>query len=123
MTKELHGYELRYLPFEKQAFALVRVVGHFKPYILNTPVEAYVPHPHVKMMLSQPIIEGRWVNWLAKLHEFDIEVRPLKVVIGKGFCKLISGIDVVNLSSQAKISIQDYQGDWYEDLVTYIQSG
>lgn len=98
MRKELHDYELRYSQLEKQAFALVRLVPHFKPYILNSYVKAYVPHLLVKMMLSQPFGEGRWANWLKKLQEYDIEVRPLKVVKGQGLCKLIVGIDVVNLS-------------------------
>lgn len=98
ISKELHDYELRYSPLEKQAFALVRVVSHFRPYILTIAIKAYFPHPLVKMMLSQPFQEGRWANWLEKLKEFDIEVRLLKAVKGQGLCKLIIRIDVVNLS-------------------------
>lgn len=67
MRKELHDYELRYSLLEKQPFALVRVVAYFRSYILNNPVKAYAPHPPTKMMLSQPLQEGRWANWLAKL--------------------------------------------------------
>ena len=60
------------------------------------------------MMRSLPFREGRWVNWLENLQEFDIEIRPMKEDKGQVLCKLIIGIDVVNLSSQAKISTQDY---------------
>ena len=67
MSKELHDYELKYSYLEKQAYALVKEVGNFWTYILNSPVTAYVPYPLVKMMLSQPLREGRWENWLAKL--------------------------------------------------------
>ena len=80
MSKEFHDYELRYSPLEKQDFALVRVVSHLKPYILSILVKAYIPLHLVKMMVSLLFQEGRWTNWLAKLQEFDIEVRPLKVV-------------------------------------------
>lgn len=111
MSKELHDYELRYSPLEKKAFELVKVVAHPTPYILNTPVKEYVPHLPIKMMLTQPFREGIWDNWLEKLKEFDIEVRSLKETKGKGLCKLIIGIDVVNLSCQAKISIQHYSSD------------
>ena len=97
MRKELHDYELKYSSLEKQAYALVKEVGHFQTYLLNTPFTSLVPYPLVKMMLSQPLREGRWENWLAKLQEFDIEVRPMKVVKWQGICKLMSGIDVVNL--------------------------
>ena len=61
------------------------------------------------MMLSQPLREERWTNWLAKLQEDDVEVRPLKVVKGKGIYKLIVGIDVVNLSPQDMVVTQDYK--------------
>ena len=54
MRNELHDYEMRYSPLEKQAFPLVKVVSHFRPYILNSSVKAYVPHPPVEMMLNQP---------------------------------------------------------------------
>ena len=67
MNKDLPDYELRYSPLEKKAFALVKFGSHFRPYILSTPVKDYVPHPPIKMMLSQPLREGRWANWFAKL--------------------------------------------------------
>lgn len=122
MSKELHDYELRYSPLEKQAFALFRVIPYFRSYIFNNPVKAYVPHPPIKMMLIQPLREGRWANWLAKLQEYDFEVRPLKVVKGRGVCKLIVGIDVVNLSSQAVVA-NDYKNYLYKDLVAYLKLG
>lgn len=68
MSKELHDYELRYLPLEKQYFALVGAISHFKPCILSSLVKAYVPHPLAKMLLSQPFREGRQANWLGKLQ-------------------------------------------------------
>jgi hypothetical protein len=55
-------------------------------------VIAYVPYPPIKMMLSQQLREGRWANWLAKLQEYDIEIKPLKVVKGQGLCKLLVGL-------------------------------
>lgn len=82
MSKGLHDYELRYSPLEKQAFALVRTISYFKSYILNNPIKSYVPHPPIKIMLGQPLQKGRWANWLVKLQEYDIEVRPLKDVKG-----------------------------------------
>ena len=62
MNKELHDYDLRYSPLEKRVFALVRVVAYFKHYMLNNPVKAYVPNPPIKMMLKEPLREGRWTN-------------------------------------------------------------
>lgn len=59
MSKDLNDYELRYSPLEKQVFTLVRVISHFRTYIPRNSVKHYVPHPPVKMMLSQPFQEGR----------------------------------------------------------------
>lgn len=123
MSKELHDYGLIYSPLQKKYFSFVRVVEHFIPYILSTPVKAYVLYPPIKMILSQQVREGRWSNWLEKLQEFDIKVRPPKVVKGEGLYKLISGINVVNLSPEDKDSTQNYQSDWYKYLVPYLHSG
>lgn len=54
MRKELYDYDLKYSPLEKHDFALVRVLAYFRAYIPNKIVKAFVPHPLVKIMLSQP---------------------------------------------------------------------
>jgi hypothetical protein len=40
-------------------------------------------------LLNQQFREGKWANWLAKVQEYDIEIKPLKSIKGKGLCKLI----------------------------------
>jgi hypothetical protein len=128
MSKGLQEYELKYSPMEKQAFSLVKVVSYFRTYILTSHVISYVPYPPIKMMLSQQLREGRWANWLAKLQEFDIEIKPLKVVKGQGLCKLIGGIEAVNIdpsSMNKNISIQDEmveKFEWYKDIIFYLKS-
>jgi hypothetical protein len=96
MSKTLHDYELRYSEIEKQALSLVKVVAHFRTYILSSHVIAYVPTSPVKMLLNQQLREGKWENWLAKIQEYDIEIKPLKVVKGQGLCKLMVGTDSLN---------------------------
>jgi hypothetical protein len=34
------------------------------------------------MLLSQQLREGKWENWLEKIQEYDIEIKPLKAVKG-----------------------------------------
>ena len=53
---------------EKQEFSFVRYISHLKPYILRNPIQYYVPHPPVKMMINELFQEGRWDKWLEKLQ-------------------------------------------------------
>ena len=80
---------LFYSIIEKQALYLVTVIAQFRTYVMSTHVIVYVPHSPVKMILNQQLGEGTWENWLAKLQEYDLEIKPLKVVKGKGLCKFM----------------------------------
>jgi hypothetical protein len=84
MRKILHDYELRYSELEKQVLDFVKVVVHFQTYILNSNVIAYVPSSPVKMLLSQQLREGKWANWMEKIQEYDVEIKPLKTIKGQG---------------------------------------
>jgi hypothetical protein len=123
MRKTLHDYELRYSELEKQALSLVKAVAHFQTYILNSHVIAYVPSSPVKMLLNQQLREGKWANWLAKIQEYDIEIKPLKVVKGQGLCKLIANSD--SLDGMISISVGEplVDSEWYRDIVFYLRSG
>jgi hypothetical protein len=82
MSKTLHDDELRYSKIEKQTLSLVKAAAHFRTYILSSHVIAYVPTSLVKMLLNQQLREGKSANKLAKFQEYDIEIKPLKVVKG-----------------------------------------
>ena len=64
MRKTLHDYELRYSKLEKQALSLVKVVAHFRTYILNYHVISYVPSFPMKMILNHQLRKGKWENWM-----------------------------------------------------------
>jgi hypothetical protein len=68
ICKTLHDYELKYSEIENQALSLVKVVAHFRTYILTSHVIAYVQTSSVKMILNQQLREGKWENWLAKIQ-------------------------------------------------------
>jgi hypothetical protein len=58
MRKAFQGSELNYKLMEKQAYALVKALGHFWDYFWNAKVVAYVPHPMVKDILVQKSAVG-----------------------------------------------------------------
>lgn len=53
MSVPLKNYELKYSLIEKQAFAVVKVVKHFKYYILHSHSTVFVPHFMVESILTQ----------------------------------------------------------------------
>ena len=62
----------------------------FRIYILHAKFITYVPSAAVKDVLTQPNIDGKRDKWIAKLIEFDIEVKPTKLVKGLGLAKLMA---------------------------------
>ena len=82
--------ELKYDPVEKHAYALIKSLKTFRIYILHAKVLAYVPSAIVKDVLTQPDIDGKRAKWIAKLIDFDVEVKPTKLVRGLGLSKLMA---------------------------------
>ncbi|XP_059066259.1 uncharacterized protein LOC131857591 [Cryptomeria japonica] len=58
-SKSLQVVELKYEIMEKQAYALVKVVKAFRPYLVNARIIAYVPHAAVKDILSQSEVTSK----------------------------------------------------------------
>lgn len=47
----------------------------------------YVPKIAVKRILTQQDVGmNKRVTWVSKLQEYDIDIKPTKVVRGKGLC-------------------------------------
>ena len=88
-SKTLRVAELRYDLIEKQAYSLIKYLKAFKIYILHSKVVAYVPSASVKDVITQPDIDGKRAKWIAKFIEFNIEVKPTKLVKGQGLAKLM----------------------------------
>ena len=49
-----------------------------------------MPNAAVKEILTQPDFEGKRGHWIAKIMEYDIEIKPTKLVKGQGLAKLIT---------------------------------
>ena len=81
-SKTLRDAKLRYDLIEKQAYALIKILKAFKIYILHSKLVAHVPLALVKDVLTQPNIDGKRAKWIAKFTEFNIEVKPTKLVKG-----------------------------------------
>ena len=51
---------------------------------------AYVPNAVVKDILTRDGIEGKRGKWIATILEYDIEIKPTKLIKGQGLAKLIA---------------------------------
>jgi len=81
-SKNLRDVKLRYDIMEKQAYVLIKSLKDFRVYILHPNMIAYVPFTTIKDVLTQPNADGRRAKWITKLIEFNIELKPTKLVRG-----------------------------------------
>jgi hypothetical protein len=137
-SRALRDAEIKYDIMEKQAYALVKSLKAFRVYVLHSKVIAYVPSASVKEILIQPDIDGRRSKWIAKILEFDLEIKPTKLVKGQGLARLLAesnykslGVNFINSCSenqQDEFSDEDPKVTpplagctWYKDIIFFLQ--
>ena len=74
---------------EKQAYALVRALKYFRVYILHSHIISYVPNIVLKDIFSQDP-NGKRGKWIAVILEYDLEIKPTKLVKGQGLAQLMA---------------------------------
>ena len=93
----MRDVELKYNIMEQQAYALVRTLKSFRVYILHSKILTYVPDTVVKEILIQPDSDGKRSRLIVKILEYDLEIKPTKLVkeqgitmiLTKGNCKIL----------------------------------
>ena len=70
--------------------ALVKAIKYFRVYILHSHIIAYVPNVVVKDILTQDGPDSRRGKWIATILEYDLEIKPTKLIKGKGFARLMA---------------------------------
>ena len=71
---------------EKQAFALVKALKDFRVYILHSHIISFVPNLVVKDILTQDP-DGKRGKWIAVILEYDLEIKPTKLIKGQGLAR------------------------------------
>eukprot|EP00253_Pinus_taeda_P013463 PITA_13463 len=113
---------LKYNIIEKQALALVKALKDFRVYILHSHILAYVPNAAVKDILVQADPEGRRGKWIAALLEYDVEIKPTKLIKGQGLAKLMAetNLQVLDINLIAAMSNEDEENSsvqWGLDFI------
>jgi hypothetical protein len=82
---------LNYTITEKQAYALVKSLKHFRTYVGYNKIRAFVPYPTVKdVFLSQQDFLGSRGKWVSQIQEYDLEIKPTKIIKGQGLEKMMT---------------------------------
>ena len=116
---------------------MVKALKFFRIYVLHSKFISYVPNVAVKDVLTQPDSEGKRGKWIAKIMEYDVDIRPTKLVKGQGLAKLLAesnfqalglhvmGEELAQEEDQAileKEKIMDHYSSsaWYADIVYFM---
>eukprot|EP00253_Pinus_taeda_P034351 PITA_34351 len=97
---------------------------------------AYVPNAAVKDVLVQDDPEGRRGKWIAALLEYDIEIKPTKLVKGQGLAKLMAESDLHALDINLITALSDENDEelpiqisemfslspWYSDIIYVLKN-
>lgn len=82
--------ELKYNILEKYFYALVKSLKAFQFYILQPNIIAYVPIVVVKDILMQDDNESKRGKWISKIQQYDMDIKPTKLIKGRGLSKILS---------------------------------
>jgi hypothetical protein len=109
---------LNYTITEKQAYALVKSLKHFRTYVGYNKIKAFIPYPAVKDVLSQQDCLGSRGKWVSQIHEYDLEIKPSKIIKGKGLAKMMTerNQEAIEVGEKEQINIivsEIENNEWY----------
>ena len=136
MSKALQNSELNYTTMEKQAYALVKSLKYFRLYIGYSKVVGYVPHSAIKDILGQQDCLGVRGKWVSKIQEYDLEIKPTKLIKGQGLAQRLAqmltegneqALDLVCQNSQSRPALSPKlqkleQHEWYDDIIFFLSN-
>jgi hypothetical protein len=130
MSRSLQNSKLKYPVFEKQAYALVKSLKHFRVFIGYSKVIGYVPNSAVKDVLSQSKGLGSRDRWIAKIQEYDFEIKATKLIKGQGLAKMLNEGNEKALGMIFQNDNQEFppnllkleQVEWYAYIIFYLKN-
>lgn len=122
MSVPLKKHELNYSLVQKQAFSMVKVVKYFWYYILHSHSLVYVPCTAVKSILTQQdVAVNNQATWVSKVQEFDVDIRPMKLVHGQGLYKLIEESE--KGETYPNFLFFGLRDEWFSDIAYFLTYG
>ena len=110
MSMPLNNKESRYSQMEKHVYAVVRALKNFRFYILHSHSMIYVPDSAFKSILTQQEVGcNNRGAWITKFQEYDIEIKPTKLVRGNAICKALAEDQQVEEEDTSKVIMVSLQ--------------
>ena len=86
-----------------------------------------MPYQAVKDVLLQANGIGIRGNWISQIQEYDLEIKPIKIVKGQGLAQLLTkkiNSHAVNLASEHESHILhiDEDHEWYKDIIYFLRN-
>ena len=134
MRTKLQGVEINYPTINKQDFAVFKFVKHFRSYLLRSHTKSIVPPLAVRSLLVQKYRRYRQGNSHTSLQEYDLDIKPSKLVKGQCLCKLmVQALDLqedeegwenkANMLEREVLCILASTNPWYNDLKYHLTCG
>lgn len=112
---------------EKNTFDVVKSVKYFRFYILNSHTIVLVHDIVVKSILTQQDFGSKRGNWVAKIQEYDLEIKPTKLVHGKGLCQLMAENNLEERQNVfydlPKVLFVSTTDEWYSNIAYFLTYG
>jgi hypothetical protein len=134
MSTNIQGAKLNYPAIDNQAYVVYKTVKHFRYYILKNHTKEIVPHPIVRCLFTQQDMGERRGNWMVVVQEFDLNIKPTKLVKGQGFFLMeAEAQDQVNEDPKWENDLELWCGEdsyvspgqesWYEKWTYFLYHG
>lgn len=94
---------------EKQSFSLVKALKDFIVYILHSHIIAFLPSVVVKDILTQTDLDRWRGKWIFVILEYDIEIKPTKIIKGQGLEKIMVESNFHALDINYIISLDEHE--------------
>lgn len=124
MRMSLKNQELRYSQMEKHAYVVVRALNKTKFYILYSHSMIHVSNSVVKSILTQQDFGcNNRGAWIAKVQEYDIEIKPTKLVRGNALCRALVEDQQVEEEDTPKVFMVRLQDPWFSNIAYFLTYG
>ena len=103
---------------------------HFCPYLLKSQTKIIVPYPAIRNFFVQKELGEVRAHWMTTFQEYDLEIKPAKIVWGQGLCQMATEAvaeegweDETTMYEPESIQFTDISKSWYTDLKHYLSTG